>query len=460
MSIRTISIIGLAMFASVLLAGQCIAASPPYIKEGAPTEITFEEDGSYLDLNLSDVFADDDPEDEQLDLTNVEVEGLDISINQTTGLVNISGEEDWNGQVEVVFRAMDGRGYFADHEVTVIVLPVNDRPDPVGKINRRSWNEGDDHFINVSHYFTDVDGDQLFYYAIIEPDAYTCVNTDGDPRNPMFDLICQDPNFYGYLQVVFTAYDKDPAVHPDEALSTTQTAIFEVKGHCKPPEVVEWYPKAATITINETESQVFTVPQDLIYDVDSTSFKWYWFVNDVEMEDATGESFRYPIEPGYQDEGTYTIRCEIKDNLGEPALVSPSWTLHVIDINLLPSADLVVEQAMIPFGDIIILAAVGSDMDGDDLTYRWYRLTEDERAKGIGDGDSFVYKTDLPPGRHYFRCEVSDGKSTAETDWMLVTVEEVETPGPSGMLAMMAILIASLALAASSRRRGGHSKAY
>lgn len=460
MTIRTFFIIGIWLFLFILISGQGMAADPPYVKDGAPTEVTFEEDGSNLTLNLYDVFADDDPEDSHLVLSNFEAEGIDVSIHPETGDVNITGEEDWNGQLELVFRAMDGRGYFAEHTVNVTVLPVNDPPEPLGKIPREYWWEGHDHHFNISQFFIDIEGDDLYYFVEVDPDVFHFNNTDNDPRNPWFDILPKDPRWYGYLRVTFTAYDKDPEVHPEEGLSATQMAIFEVKAVNTRPFVDYFFPRASVITINETESQVFSVPSDIIYDYDSTVFRWYWYVNDRRIEDVSGESFEFPQEPGHQDEGTYIIKCVVKDNLGEPALESPIWTLNILDVNLRPTVDLVVDQLRVVDGEIITLAAVGSDVDGDDLTYRWYRLTEDERAKGIGDGDWFVCESDLPPGRHYFRCEVSDGKATAESDWMLVTVEEVETPGPSGMLAMLALLIASIALAIVSRTRNGHSKAY
>lgn len=458
MTFRTISFIGLVMFACVLLAGLAMAASPPYVKEGAPTEVTFDEDGSYLDLNLSDVFTDDDPEDAKLDLTNVEAEGLDITINQTTGNVNITGEEDWSGQVEVVFRAMDGRGYFADHGITVTVLPVNDPPEPLGKISRETWWEGDDHHFNVSQYFADVDGDDLYYYADPEPDVYSFINAENDPRNPMFDLICQHLYFYGYIQVVFTAYDKDPAVHGDEALYALITAIFEVKGVNSPPKVIDFEPQSSTVNISEMESATFSILR--VEDVDSSSFRYYWYVDGIEMRDHTSKEFQYPVHPSYMTGGVYMITVKVQDNLGGQASNTPTWTLFVKDVNRLPKVDLVVDQVRVPYKENIILNATGSDIDGDELTYRWYRLTEDDRAKGVGDGNRFVYGIDLPPGRHYFKCEVSDGKVTDTSDWMLVTVEPIETPGPTGTLATMALLIATLSLAIASRRRGGHSKAY
>ena len=457
-SLKTDCVAGLVIFVTFVIFLQWAAADTPYVKEGAPTEVSFNEDRTYLDLNLYDVFADDDPEDAQLDLTNFEVEGLYIFINQTTGLVDIYGDRDFHGQVEVVFRAMDGRGYFADHELTVIVLPVNDPPETVGKISRESWDEGDDHHFNISAFFHDVDGDDLFYFAKPQPDSYTWVNADGDPRNPWFDIICQDPFFYGYIQVLFTAYDKDPAVHGDEALSAETTAIFEVTGENSPPRVTKFEPNTTDVEIKEMESATFKVLE--VWDPDSAAFRYKWFVDGKEAEGHTSDEFRYPLDPSYQTAGVYEVSVEVLDNLGERSWTPLVWTLTIIDVNRRPTVSLVVREVRVPYREVIILEATAIDLDGDDLTFRWFRLTEDDMSKEVGGGEWFVYGKDPEPGRHYFRCEVDDGKDPSMSDWMLVTVEPKDTPGPSGTLASFALLIAFLALTIASRRRGRDSKAY
>jgi len=53
---------GVTLFAFLIfiIMTQIVQADPPYIKVDAPTEVTFLEDEDYLDLDLNDVFADDD----------------------------------------------------------------------------------------------------------------------------------------------------------------------------------------------------------------------------------------------------------------------------------------------------------------------------------------------------------------------------------------------------------------
>jgi len=457
MQFRTVSVIGLVVFIGLLFTVQCTGAGPPYVKEGAPTEITFEEDGSYDDLNQYNVFADDDPEDDNLSFSSFDVEGLDISIDPTSGDVKITGDEDWNGQQEVLFRAMDGRGYFADHGINVTVIPVNDPPEPLGKIPREIWSEGDAHHFNVSQYFTDVDNDVLYYYAEPEPDAFSFVNADNDNRNPRFDIIPIDTMFYGYIQVVFTAYDLDPETYPDAALSAKLTAVFEVENVNSRPEVIGFSPQASTITIKEMESVNFSI--DSVIDQDSDIFKCRWAVDGVVFWDHSELVFQYPIDPSYATQGTFIITVDVMDNLGGTAHNNPSWTLIVENVNRLPEVELVIEQTSVAYKHNITLNATGSDPDGDELEYHWYKRTGGNRTKWIGEGQTYVHEKDLSPGNHYFKCEVADGNDTVSSEWMMVTVDEIETSVPVGLIITLALVVIST-LAIHFLMRHGHSKAY
>ncbi|MCK4970457.1 MAG: hypothetical protein KAS77_08020, partial [Thermoplasmata archaeon] len=81
MTWRTTGILGTILFLATILSIQGAEASPPYVRDGAPTEVTFDEDETFSGLNLYEVFADDDPEDARLILAYHQVEDLEISID-------------------------------------------------------------------------------------------------------------------------------------------------------------------------------------------------------------------------------------------------------------------------------------------------------------------------------------------------------------------------------------------
>jgi hypothetical protein len=433
---RVTCIAGASLVLASLLAILGGAADPPYVIEGAPTEVTFEEDVSFGDLNLYDVFADDDPEDENLAFSYFEVEHIHMDLDQSTGDVLITNEEDWNGQEEVVFRATDGRGYIADHAVTVNVLAVNDPPEALGKIPREVWCEGQSHQFNVSAFFTDADGDALYYYVHFDPEElYSITNRNDDHRNPLFDMVPVDPMFYGYLQVRFTAYDKDPETHPYEALSANHTAIFEVRGGERPPESVPQSPRSALITINETESVSFSIG-DANHPI-SSGLRIKWTVNGELLADGHVTEFRYPSEPSYLTAGTYKVTAYIIDEIDYHAYRDPAWTLTIVNVNLPPEVDLVNERVRVDQEESIILNVTATDPDGDALTFHWFERTGKNRTKFIGEGQTFIFVNDLDPGEHQFRCEVRDGNDTVTSDWMTVTVEDPPSWSMTNVIALV-----------------------
>ncbi|MCK5254156.1 MAG: hypothetical protein KAQ96_14455, partial [Thermoplasmata archaeon] len=69
-------------------------------------------------------------------------------------------------------------------------------------------------------------------------------------------------------------------------------------------------------------------------------------------------------------------------------------------------------------------------------------------------------KMDLTPGKHYFRCEVSDGKNTTASEWVTFNIESVETPSPLGFIIISVVLFISILLSLVFRCRTRQGKAY
>ncbi len=431
---------------------------PPFVRDGAPSVVRIKEDEvNTTALDLYDVFGDVDIEDKFLIFSSDKNEKVNIEIHQTSGQITLWGIENYNGEQRLSFYATDSYNYRVSHDIRVIVEPTNDAPIPVGKISRESWDEGNNHHIDVKQFFSDIDGDNLYYYATWDPvDAVTFDNSDSNPLNSWFDIYPEDPNFYGYIQVTFEAYDRDRLDPDEDPEVAVQTAIFEVKNVNDAPRIDAWTPDFDNPLIKETESQVFTVPQNLIYDVDSTSFKWRWFVNDVEMVDATGESFEFPSEPGFEDEGTYLIRCEVKDSLGEPALTSPEWVLTIENMNRAPTVYLITKDTTVEEGNDIRLRADGNDPDEDSLIFEWFSIDDDGREHSIGLGRDFTFEDPLLPGSYRFKCKVNDGESSVSSEQVQVDITAHEFPPTVpgfGAVVMVAALTAGLAMAVAMRRR-------
>jgi hypothetical protein len=90
------------------------------------TNINFDED-SYSLTNLSDYVVDEDL-DENITWSSSSASNLIIKINQTTKILNVSADSNWNGQRNITLTATDLGGLSASKNITVIVNPVNDAP--------------------------------------------------------------------------------------------------------------------------------------------------------------------------------------------------------------------------------------------------------------------------------------------------------------------------------------------
>jgi parallel beta-helix repeat protein len=98
---------------------------PPQIKD-PPDDIIMKEDNiDDSTIKLFDWFT--DVNDDALYFYCFDNENINVTINQSTGEVTLTPNQDWSGQETLIFLVMDGRFNITD-EITVNVEPVNDPP--------------------------------------------------------------------------------------------------------------------------------------------------------------------------------------------------------------------------------------------------------------------------------------------------------------------------------------------
>ena len=430
---------------------------PPVVRRDAPTIIyIWEDEINTTALNLNTAFADVDIEDKFLVFSADQNEHVNIELEQTSGRVTLYGAVNYNGEQELTFYAADTYNFRVSHSIKVVVRPVNDAPVAVGKIARQSIDEGTKSHIDVLDFFEDIDGDSLYYYAEWDQEGKIAFdNLDSDPLNSWFDIYPEDPNFYGFVQVVFVVYDRDKLNpdYDDERYEARQSAIWEVKNVNDAPRLDAWTPDYNP-EIQELEEQTFTIVS--IYDVDSTTFRYKWFVDDVEQVEWAGSFYTYTTS--YESAGAYRIRCEVKDNLGEPANTMPEWTLTIKNTNRDPTVNLRTRDSTLDEGERITLQADGYDQDGDSLTYTWYEVAPDGREREVGLGANFQMKTPLAAGVYKYKCQVDDGNSKQWSDEVLVTVTAKEFPavlpgfGTFGAIAALGAAVGAAMLVRPRRR--------
>ena len=430
---------------------------PPVVRRDAPTiAYIWEDEINTTALNLNTVFSDVDIEDTFLVFSADQNEHVNIELEQTSGRVTLYGALNYNGEQELTFYAADTYNFRVSHSIKVVVRPVNDAPMAVGKIARQSIEEGTKSHIDVLDFFEDIDGDALYYYAEWDQEGKIAFdNLDSNPQNSWFDIYPEDPNFFGFVQVVFVVYDRDPLDpdYADERYDARQSAIWEVTNVNDPPRLDAWTPDYNP-EMQELEEQTFTIVS--IYDVDSTTFRYKWFVDDVEQIEWAGSSYTYTTS--YESSGTYRIRCEVKDNLGEPANTMPEWTLTVLNTNRDPSVNLRTRDSTVGEGAKIALQADGYDQDGDSLTYTWFEVDPSGREREVGLGANFQMKRPLAAGVYRYKCQVDDGISKKWSDEVQVTVTAKEFPavlpgfGTVGAVAALGAAVGAAMLVRPRRR--------
>ncbi|UCC93004.1 MAG: VCBS repeat-containing protein, partial [Thermoplasmata archaeon] len=141
-----------------------VIGNSPVTTVGPIMEIIIPEDGSYDELFLTEVF--NDPDGGLLSFSyDTDMIRLEVSIDEVTGQVTLTPEENWWGEGTITFRASDGDSG-AELTVSVSVSSVNDLPffetvndEPVtGDTYELTVRHGEE--LLVSFTVHDIDGDE------------------------------------------------------------------------------------------------------------------------------------------------------------------------------------------------------------------------------------------------------------------------------------------------------------
>jgi len=158
---------------------------------------------------------------------------------------------------------------------------------------------------------------------------------------------------------------------------------------------IESYEPETTITINEGESQTFTVN---VNDPDMETLDLTWYLDGEQV----GTEEEYDYTPSHTDEGTHEIKVIAQDS--EEGNAEHTWTVHVDNINRAPEVQ-EIGTLKIPEGDEAIITVEAEDADGDELTYS----IDDERF--TQNNNVFTWQTTFQDfGTFDVEITVSDGE--------------------------------------------------
>ncbi|PSF27638.1 hypothetical protein C7H19_24930, partial [Aphanothece hegewaldii CCALA 016] len=241
---------------------------------------------------------------------------------------------------------------------------------------------------------TDVDGDQLTYSATNLP--------EGAVLNPQTGLLTWQPSFWAartYNNIQFTASDGN--------LSSTQNFKVQVINRNRPPVLA---PLSLQSGREDTSMQFFLAAGDL--DLDSIT---YSSLSDLPagatLNAQTGE---FSWKPNYTQAGNYRLKFAATDSGGAKDV--QEVVININNVNRAPS--LTVSQKIVALGETLNFALLGSDLDGDTLTYSATNLPFGATLNPQTGVINFQPTPGLE-GEYLVSYRVSDGLKTTEKNNLL-----------------------------------------
>ena len=137
---------------------------------------TLEDEAAVVDVLANDTDVDGDP----LRVVSVKPAGHGTA-TVAAGGVRYEPDLNWYGTDRFVYTIADPEGLTATATATMTVLPVNDAPEAVGVIPDSALEEGGASVtVDLTPFFTDVDGDVLTYSAVSSDETAATATVAGE----------------------------------------------------------------------------------------------------------------------------------------------------------------------------------------------------------------------------------------------------------------------------------------
>jgi hypothetical protein len=395
----------------------------PYFKDDFldSTDLTYEV-LSYSNDTIVDVFITD---------------SYYLAVDAETGDTN----DNWVGSTDVVVRAFDDDGLTVDsNEFRIDITPVNDEPvrgsDPLPTIIMKEGLESNPLFlIGSKYYFEDVENDQLYFTAEIDPeDVFDGEHLllDIDPSSWALTLTAQG-DWYGDNIPLRVYCDDDPDV---DKIVFRDTVINVQNVEDDAPV---WSPMSALkvhegAMINELNNliQLTEFITDIDDDIYSIKFSVVSFTNDSALNVLVDTQAYIDMSLDDKDfNGMTRVILRAEDPAG-------NYADTVLDIIVLPVNDPPAITLKTPVQDATILTDStrlnwqGHDVDNDDseLTYSVY--FDDAGGSNLLAANikgTSIWVDGLENGYTYFwRVTSSDGMAEGESELFSFFVIYGEVP--------------------------------
>ncbi len=276
--------------------------------------ITWPEDTVDTSLNISQHFADVDLD--ILGYTSTTPANVAVSIDNSTGIVTLTPAGNYTGINYIIFTASDGINSTVSNNVTLNITPVNDAPNLISAIPDMTWPEDTSNAsLNVSQYFTDIDGDTLTFTSTSSANFTISINSTSGIVN-----ITPALNFFGTESITLTAQDPSNLTADSNPISLNITPVNDV------PIIT------STPTTSTLEDALYNYDVDAT-DVDQDTLTYSLIVNPAGMtiNSSTG---LIAWTPTNADVGNNGVTVQVDD--GNGGITTQGYTLQVNNTNDAP----------------------------------------------------------------------------------------------------------------------------
>jgi hypothetical protein len=276
-------------------------------------------------VDVTGMFYDVDGDDLRYTLEIKEEHSVGVTLELVDGIVVwTSVEKDWWGDVLFRVVALDGGadGVVGNDDDAVAstpyhnlsVAPVNDPPVLVGSIPRGTIRDHEPYELDLEPYFEDPDGDALFFAIAVEPEGIVGVSWPAaGPSDAFVVFTPTDEDFYGYLQVNVTCYDRDPTGSAEQPGIVVGEFLIEIVGPHTPMEYHPWAPNISATPEDPEEGEPVTFKATGAFDPEGTELTYQWRIDGNIMVDWTTDT---SVTFTFEEEGNYTISVTVRDMAG------------------------------------------------------------------------------------------------------------------------------------------------
>jgi hypothetical protein len=397
----------------------------PVLKGASRIDMRTPEDTANQSFLARDFFYDEDTTYAKDVLTFTGENG--VHANCTIGAesrIIVTPEADWSGEDTVFVRATDTGGLSAVLEVHMVVDPVNDAPRL-----RSYWPATFEYTINETENLTlwvepfDIDSPEssLTYQWYV----------DGIKANSTNSSFTFATDTSSSRQLPY----KISVEVGDGQFTFTQAWNIPVFNKNQPPVVTITSPRDGAVV----SDQALTLLRADVYDAEHDNLAYTWKDGGATM--GTARSMSWKFSPGRHNVSVHVFDGTDTTVANVTIFSNSQPTITIKE----PGA-----ESKRKTTDSIRFSAEVSDADGDPVTFEWR-----EGSRVLSRSANFTMK--LSKGLHYIKINASDGRSSVESDEIIVKVEEPPKSGfiPGTETALLAVAAAVAAAAAVWRRRRG-----